>query len=124
VITNCCDKSPFGGEDDRLMIMNKSHKRLYVYPQINYPDTSIADYNPSNDEKYEIQPNSSKRIISRSWDQLVSSCDADTLMIFIYDAELVDSTNWDIVIKDYLILKRFDLSLEDFLTTNWTLSYP
>jgi hypothetical protein len=120
----CC-RSPFGGEDDKLVIVNNSSTRLYVYPQINHPDTSIGSYNPSkNKTAYEVLPNSERRIASRSWDQAVTRSASDTLMMFFYDADMVDTTDWDIVVSDYLVLKRYDLSLEDLQGMNWTITYP
>ncbi len=121
----CGERSPFGGEDDKLIIDNNSSIRLYIYPQLNYPDTTISSYNPSHSKiMYEVLANSEKRITSRSWEQLVTASLSDTLMMFIYDADQVDTTAWDVVVSDYLILKRYDLSLKDLQGMNWTLTYP
>lgn len=124
IVISCGERSPFGGEDDKLIIDNNTQLRLYIYPQINHPDTSISSYNPSYSKNYEVLPNSEKRITSRSWDQTVTSSVSDTLMVFFYNADLVDATDWDVVVSDYLILKRYDLSLEDLQGMNWTITYP
>ena len=115
----------FGGEDDRLVIINNSNVRLYVYAQINHPDTSIGSYNPAYSKiNYEVLPNSQKHIISRSWEQTIVSSVSDTLMLFIFDADLIDNTSWNTVVTNYMILKRYDFSLVDLKTLNWKVSYP
>lgn len=115
----------FGGEDDRLIIKNNSDKRLYACAQINFPDTSIGSYNPSvSKENYEVLPQSEKRLISHSWEQVVVSSGSDTLMLFIFDAQVLEKTPFATVKNQYLILKRYDLSLDDFQRMNWIINYP
>jgi hypothetical protein len=45
-------------------------------------------------------------------------------MIFIFDGTTMDNTDWEVVKKDYLILQRYDLSLQDFQKLNWKIYYP
>jgi hypothetical protein len=123
--TAACRKlNLFGGEDDKLIIQNNSNLRIYIYPQVNYPDTTINPYNPSVNENYEVFPHTEKRIIQHSWDQVVTMSPSDTLMMFIYDANMIDSTSWDTVIYNYITLMRYDLSLEDLQGMNWKITYP
>lgn len=113
-----------GGEDDRLVIQNNSSQRIYVYTQSNYPDTSISSYNPSlSKENYEVKAEEQKHIISHSWEQEVVRSASDTLMIFIFDADLVDTTSWETVIKEYKILRRYDFGLDNLREINWTVTY-
>lgn len=46
------------------------------------------------------------------------------IMYFIYDANTLETVPWDMVVKNYLILKRYDLSLEDLQGMDWTITYP
>jgi hypothetical protein len=120
---NSCDRI-LGGEDDRLRFINNSYRRIYAIEQINYPDTSINNYNPTNDKSnYEVLPNSSKNIKSYSWPQLVISSN-DTIMFFVYDANVLETTSWDTVRKNYLILKRYEFSMQDLIDLDWTITYP
>ena len=48
----------------------------------------------------------------------------DTLKFYVLDAYVVENTPWDIVARDYLVLKRYDLSLEDLQKLNWRVTYP
>jgi hypothetical protein len=50
--------------------------------------------------------------------------DIDTLSVFIFDAQVLENTPWDTVKAKYIILKRYDLSLDDLNKLNWTITYP
>jgi hypothetical protein len=103
----------------------KTDKNIYVDAQINHPDTSIGSYNPSfSKENFKVKAHSEKRLISHSWEQDVIRAQSDTLMIFMYDAQVLETTPWDTVKANYLVLKRYDLSLDDLIRMNWTITYP
>ena len=45
-------------------------------------------------------------------------------MIYIFDAGVLESTPWSTVVNDYMVLKRFDLSLQNLQKMDWTITYP
>jgi len=45
-------------------------------------------------------------------------------MVFVFDANIVENTPWDTIRKNYLILKRYDLSYDDIVSLNWIITYP
>jgi len=45
-------------------------------------------------------------------------------MIFIFDGTVIGNTDWEIVEKDYLVLQRYDLSLQNLRELNWKVYYP
>ena len=47
----------------------------------------------------------------------------DTIYVFIFDAEVVENTSWEDVARDYLVLKRYDLSLDDLKQLDWKITY-
>ena len=49
---------------------------------------------------------------------------SDTLTVYVFDASVVENTPWEIVARDYLVLKRYDLSLEDLRRLDWRITYP
>jgi len=49
---------------------------------------------------------------------------SDTVYVYVFDAAVVDNTPWEIVAEDYLVLKRYDLSLEDLQRLDWQITYP
>lgn len=48
----------------------------------------------------------------------------DSLMFFIFSADTLKKYSWDEIREDYKILKRYDLSVVDLDSLNWTITYP
>ena len=44
--------------------------------------------------------------------------------LYVFDAALIEKTSWDVVVRDNLVLKRYELSLEDLQRLNWRITYP
>ncbi|GAB4278070.1 MAG: hypothetical protein Kow0068_01530 [Marinilabiliales bacterium] len=49
---------------------------------------------------------------------------SDTLMVYVFDASILETTSWDPVKANYLVLRRYDLSLQDLKDMSWTITYP
>ena len=48
----------------------------------------------------------------------------DTMMLFLFDENII-STTPDIQVRNkYLILKRYDLSIQNLDNINWIITYP
>ena len=47
-----------------------------------------------------------------------------TLNVYVFDASVVENTSWEVVARDYLVLKRYDLSLDDLKRLDWKIEYP
>jgi len=126
MITIGCGRNILGPEDDRLEIKNESSLPIYTYDQFTFPDTTIALYNPSKVDVNKVLPHGKVHIPTRgSWESTFAErIPSGKLMIFIYDAKTLETTPWDTVRKKYLILKRYDLTLKDLESLNWTVTYP
>lgn len=48
----------------------------------------------------------------------------DTLLIFVFNADTLDTYGWDYVREHYKVLQRYDLSLEDLQDLNFRLCFP
>lgn len=48
----------------------------------------------------------------------------DTLLIFVFNVDTFDTYGWDYVREHYLVLQRYDLSLENLQSVNFRLSFP
>ena len=59
-----------------------------------------------------------------SEEKIFDEIPSDTLSIYIFHPDTLLKYNWKTVIKDYNILKRYDLSFEDLEQLNWQVSYP
>lgn len=127
LVSSTCEK-----EDghETITFKNNSNVRIYVKSDnIIFPDTSIifGDLTKAG-SVYMVQPYTTDiGVLDRdgnTYEQLLNHPTQDTLMIFIFDAQIIESTPWDIVKANYLVLKRYDLSLEDLQEMNWTITYP
>ena len=49
---------------------------------------------------------------------------SDTFMIYVFDANILNTIPWDTIRKYDMYLKRYDLSLQDLKNSNWTITYP
>jgi hypothetical protein len=124
-MTSCPTK--WGYEDYRLKIKNNSSINLYYCEDFFYPDTLIKYSDISKvPSTYKIGVGKEQIINAHSsWENMFKQViHSDTLMIFIFDATTIESTPWDTVKSKYMILKRYDLSYDDLVRMNWTITYP
>jgi hypothetical protein len=125
LMANSCKE---GGSyyDFRLKVINKSNMTIYAEYTMSPIDTLLQyRQSPFNHSPDKATPN---RTISLgrggSWENAFNEVANQKLRIFIFDASIVDNTPWDTIKKNYMILKRYDLSLDDLDNMNWTITYP
>ena len=58
------------------------------------------------------------------WDEMFAYLGIDTMRIFILATDIVDMYDWNIIQKNYNILQRYDVSIEDLRYLNGCLYYP
>lgn len=122
-----CDKMLLGERFYFIKVSNSSTKPIYFYDasiqmETQYPDTALPKVRPS---LVKIKSLESFRIDSRTkWEDNIQKLPRDTLSIFIIDSEEYENKSWNEVKNNYLILKRYDLSLENLKALNWTVTYP
>jgi hypothetical protein len=111
-----------------ISVLNDSEKTIYVIDKGSFPDTLIDFPDVRKYGGNKIIPHTLKKALSshKSYEDWFSDSvnDNDTLKLFIFDAQLLETTPWDTVIAKYQILKRVDLSLNDLNRMNWTVTYP
>jgi hypothetical protein len=59
-----------------------------------------------------------------SWEKFFQELPKDTLSVFIFHTDTLNKYSWEEVRDGYMILKRYDLSLDDLKRMNWTVIYP
>lgn len=122
----------FEREPGDLYIINKSDHDIGYYAADGhedgtfYPDslplTNIYVFSP-------LEPNS-KDVLLRIWGLSTwrkffeDYLPHDTLSVFIFHSDTLNKYSWDEVRDGYKILKRYDLSLDDFRRMDYTLTYP
>jgi len=114
-----------------ILFANYYNKSIYVIGSVEYPDTlnaqGMGGGGLSYPKFYKIYPNTENKNallrqefyedIFRNGGQIPS----DTLMIYVFDAELLETPSIHI---NNAIIQRYDLSLQDLQYVNWTLTYP
>jgi hypothetical protein len=111
---------------------NASEKDVYVTFDRYYPDTLYIFHSESPTSESEntkvLSKSSSNRPLDNEdcWesDFNYKPQPLDNLMVYVFDAEILETTDWSVVAHNYLVLKRYDLSLEDLQGMNWTITYP
>jgi len=114
-----------------ITFKNKTTDTLFVVGSTFYPDTSIYSGipNPVLDPNFtKVLPDENntrvlwgRDCIELDFKDLISS---DTLMVYVFDAHVLENTPWDTVKARYLVLKRYDLSLEYLKQSDFTIKYP
>jgi hypothetical protein len=114
-----------------VKLNNKSATRLYVAVGIPgegtagiYPDTSL----PANKPIFStIAPNTVGYVIYSSTKietLFEKDLPKDTLSVYLFNADNVDASGWNVIQSQYKVLKRYDLSLQDLQTANFLITYP
>jgi F0F1-type ATP synthase membrane subunit a len=47
-----------------------------------------------------------------------------TILVFIFNANTIETTPWDNIVKHYMVLKRYQTTKNDMEKSNWTITYP
>ena len=90
-----------------------------------YPDTLL----PPEDIGYyciRISPMHSHTYTTRFETEYIRSRFGgnDSLMFFVFSVDTLDKYSWDEIREGYMVLKRYDLSITDLDSLNWTITYP
>ena len=112
--------------DFRLKVINKSNKTIYAETSGAYPDTSLVfTVSPFNHNPDKAAPEGTINIVhGGSWEEAFNGNIHQKLIVFIFDAAIADNMPWDTIKKKYLILKRYDLTLNDLDSLNFKVTYP
>lgn len=105
---------------------NSNHQILYYFDGLqgnhNYPDTVLPISKPSM-----VNVEAGKRFYqdgSISWEQFYEQLPSDTLSLYFFHPDTLNTYNWSTIRSQYKVLKRYDLSIQDLQLRNFTISYP
>lgn len=131
-MANSCVMKEDENHHRTIEVINNSEKAIYTYLGLFYPDTLFeAGRIPSSSEPsiYKVLPHERNRSALNMarvyWETIFkdgSQIPSDTLMIYIYDAELWESKTFNHIYKT--VIQRYDVSLQDLQGLNWKISYP
>ena len=104
-------------------IQNNSSGEISFSYSLKFPDSSITHLQRfevitiSNGEKAPIDSR-------KDWDKVINEdIPGKKLQVFVFTIPVNDN-NWDSVRNNYLVQKRYELTVDDLNTMNWVVSYP
>lgn len=110
-----------------IVFYNNSNRDIYVDNSWGYPYTTY--FHPSaslkaNSESCRVDAHGiNKSVFFSPWGTIERNFVeyGDTMVVFVFDAEIVDKTNDS---EKPPILQRIKVTLDDLRKTNWTMVYP
>lgn len=110
----------FPDEQSFFTITNNTNHSISYYVGESYPDTLIVQNKP---HLRIIQPASSSKDSNwGTWKERFSKI--EKLSVFIFHTDTLNKYIWEGVADKYMVLKRYDLSLEDLQQLGWSLPFP
>jgi len=125
--SNSCEKAPFVDKFYDIIVINNSSRDVYVHKadldaEKQYPDTLLPS---SNATFLKIPANKRGYFDSKTpWEENIKNLPSDTLSVFFIDGSTFENEEWDTIRDNYLILERYDFSIEDLKKSNFTITYP
>lgn len=115
--------------DSDITIINRSNQSLIMWTDFEaYPDTTIhVGSNPFDEvirDRFTIKPNSTYKQKANWRSSFNRNSSRKYLMIFLFDTSVLDTVAWSKIREDYLIAKRYELTLQQLDSLNWTITYP
>lgn len=129
-LSNKCEKENC---HPTITFHNTSSKAVYIMDDSNYPDTLYFQTYAGlvhNSHTNKVLSNSlntaALRVTPSCWEDVIKGdqVPSDTIMIFVFDAEHIENLPWSEITNNYMVLKRYELSLEDLVNLNWIITYP
>ncbi len=114
--------------DSTLKIINDSSQNIVYKIEFNaVGDTSLQSFSfplrPENINGRTINGNSQVSITDGYINALENNPNV-ILMVFLLSKDTIEQVSWEQITADYLVLQRYDLTLEDLEASNWTITYP
>jgi hypothetical protein len=112
-------------------LMNNSDKVLWVTRSLISPnDTlfyrsdipSLQSISANPGQVYKLGENKNSGLWVRGCFEEYSH--SAEVHVFIFDMDIINTIDRDTIIKNYMLLQRYDLTIEDLQRLNWQITYP
>jgi hypothetical protein len=122
-----CPVRTRGGYDNRLHIVNNSTDTLTIGFQFEYPDTTLDSfmgppyYNiPDN----VVEPGENQAWnVRQCWESIFSQTTSGIAQVFLFDVNILRTTDWSKIKEEKRYLKRYQFNLEEIKAQNWEIVY-
>ena len=112
--------------DATITIINNTNESI-VYYSINKSTTdtllSSLPYPISVENTDSVDANNSTKF-GGPFKKLFNDNPSDILIIFLFSRDTIEQVPWERIVDEYLVLRRYDLTLEDLEAMDWTVVYP
>lgn len=118
--------TPLAEDFFSIDVVNETDTKLFFYEaneiaQV-YPDTTVV---ADQERLRQILPMTTASFGSGSpWDEEIERLPSDTLSVFIFSSDTLNTFPYSEIRDDYKILKRYDLSIEDLELLNFKVTFP
>lgn len=126
----CCVGCPEDTDpaDSELLIINTSDKAIVYYFELKMlGDTSLATIafplSPENTESEIINPKDTA-VLQEGFKRILSNNPNDILMLYLFSRDIIEQVPWERIEDEYLILRRYDLTLDSLEARDWEIEYP
>jgi hypothetical protein len=111
---------------DVISVVNNTNDDVQVilansYDMNIYPDTMLPISKPI---LRIVRANNYRDFDCSNWAESINRLPSDTLSVYIFDSDTINAYEWSEIAAGYKILKRYDLSVQDLDSMNWTITYP
>ena len=111
-----------------LGVQNNSSSAVYFWYSSDYtihhfPDISLPEAKPLYFTSVAANSGAGMGEDDPDWIDIYSQLPDGKFTVFVFSKDVVDNTPWETVRDDYLILERFDVTLEELKALDYTLTY-
>lgn len=104
-----------------IWLVNNSNNSFTAVPSFDSPDTSFNSFRGS----YDVLPNQRNPLGSKiGWRNRIKNIEDSTLILFLVDRDTLSTHSFEDIMSEYRITKRYDLTVEELESMDWTISYP
>jgi len=127
ILTSCFeDINPV---DATVVIRNNSNIDIaYYFKNNKISDTSLYTIGHSLSKDYFVNRIISARGVLEIPDSYRKSLKKmpkdEVMMVFLFSRDTIEQVPWERIADEYMVLKRFDLTLDSLERRNWVLEYP
>lgn len=108
----CCSEGNYRKYFD---LKNNSVKSIYHGVSYSYPDISLKSM--KKEETFIIPPRDVYQLA------VASFLRNPTIQVFIFDADVIENTPWDTIVKYNMVLKHYQFTERELEKMNWEIIY-
>ncbi len=127
-ILTCCTPKDKDNCHYKINFINNSKSILYVFYSTDSELTKNGTPDPRFNSESKSLPNTTNEDALK-FGNAKPQCGENKfdstpkLYVFVFDSQVLEANTWDDVKTNNLVLKRYDLTLQDLKNSNWTITY-